>query len=506
MVRFLVVTVLVVASGASVLAQPGPQQGVLKKVDPAARSLTLQVGDSETTLVVAERAEIRGADGQPLAAPFEKGALRPGARVMFQTRERDGQRVLVRMRLLGARESAPSGGGIQRGKVKQIDPEQKSIRLTVAGKEETYPLSENTQVPGATGRSLKERLQGFKEGSDVLFRLERRDGKAVVLGLRLIQPGEAGGRSGFKPVDSSQLKPLTELGKGRYRGYQGGLYPDGSNQRPAAHEAKGVALAKQVRPLDRDGKPGDDGKIVLLSVGMSNTSQLSQGFARHLAADREKNPRLVFVNGAQGGMTAAAIQDPDDGRSGTRYWAEVDNRLRAAGVSRAQVQAVWIKQADAGPSQGFPAYARRLQEELTRIVRLLPQRFPNVKLVYLSSRTYGGYARTPLNPEPYAYESGFSVKWLIERQLAGAEDLAFEPNKGPVQAPWLSWGPYLWVNGATKRADGFFTVKDDFAADGTHHAPAGQDRVGRLILQFFRTDSTTRPWMLRPDAPAPDRD
>src|SRR5207244_1879019 len=176
-----------------------------------------------------------------------------------------------------------------------------------------------------------------------------------------------------------------------------------------------------------------------LSVGMSNTAQSSQGFQKQLAREMAKNSRLVFVNGAMGGMTAAAIQDPDDGRSGSRYWTTVDERLKAAGVTRAQVQAIWIKQADAGPTQGFPKYAQTLQGELTKIVQLLPERFPNAKLVYLSSRTYGGYAKSALNPEPYAFESGFSVKWLIEQQLKGEAALNHDPVKGAVQAPWLSW-------------------------------------------------------------------
>src|SRR5262249_13574578 len=141
------------------------------------------------------------------------------------------------------------------------------------------------------------------------------------------------------------------------------------------------------------------------------------------------NERLLFVNGAQGGMTAQAIQDPDDEGPGTRYWTEVDRRLKKAGCSRAQVQVVWIKQADAGPSQGFPGYARKLQGELRKIVQVLAKRFPNVKLVYLSSRTFAGYARSRLNPEPYAYESGFSVKWLIEEQLKGDAALNFDSGK-----------------------------------------------------------------------------
>jgi hypothetical protein len=237
---------------------------------------------------------------------------------------------------------------------------------------------------------------------------------------------------------------------------------------------------------------------VLLSVGMSNTSQISQGFQKALGGEQEKNPRLAFVNGAQGGMTAAAIQDPEDHSRGTQYWTVVDDRLKAAGVTRAQVQVVWIKQADAGPTQGFPAYAQKLQEELMRIVQLLPGRFPNIKLVYLSGRTYGGFAKTGLNPEPYAYESGFSVKWLIEQQLQGEPALNYDVKKGPVKAPWLSWGPYLWDNGVVPRPDGYRPDESDFGTDGTHHAGPGTDKMGRLLLEFFKTDTTARLWFVRP--------
>lgn len=308
-------------------------------------------------------------------------------------------------------------------------------------------------------------------------------------------------RTPLKKVDTSKLKPLTELGSEEYQGFVGGLYPKGQNERPADHERAGIALAKQVRPLDASGKPSGDGRIVLLSIGMSNTSQASQGFER-MSAKRGKtigvNPQLVFVNGAQGGMTAARIQNPDDNAGGTKYWAEVDNRLKKAGVTRAQVQAVWIKQADAGPTEGFPAYAKKLEGELARIVQVLPVRFPNVKLAYLSSRTYGGYAKTPLNPEPYAYESGFSVKWLIERQLQGETQLNFDTTKGAVKAPWLSWGPYLWAQGATPRADGFSYAPTDFTEqDGTHQSLSGMVKVGDELLKLFQRDTTTRPWFLK---------
>jgi hypothetical protein len=124
-----------------------------------------------------------------------------------------------------------------------------------------------------------------------------------------------------------------------------------------------------------------------------------------------------------------------------------------------------------------------LQEQLGDIVRLMQTRFPNLKIVYLSSRTFAGYATTRLNPEPYAYESGFSVRWLIEQQLRGEGDLNYDPAKGKVAAPWLSWGPYLWANGKTKRADGFFYEENDFGKDGTHPSAMGQRYDGAAVVR-----------------------
>jgi hypothetical protein len=356
---------------------------------------------------------------------------------------------------------------------------------------------EDTVVGGAKAKSLRERLSGLKEGSTVQFKAVIKDGKDYVVALRLAQKQVAGKPrpDKIKTADTSKLVPLTELGEQKYQGFQGGLYPVGKNEPPAEHANAGLALAKQVQPLDAQGKPSPNGKIVLLSVGMSNTSQASQGFERHLAKADDMNPRFLFVNGAQGGMTAARIQNPDS-QSGEIYWSTVDKRLKQAGVTPLQVQAVWIKQADAGPSSGFPAYAKQLQAELARIVQLLPERFPNCKLAYLSGRTYGGFATTKLNPEPYAYESGFSVKWLIEEQIKGEPSLNYDPKRGAVKAPWLSWGPQLWANGETKRADGFYYTKEDFREDGTHHSPAGQLKIGGAVMEFFRGDATTRPWFL----------
>jgi PKD repeat protein len=117
-------------------------------------------------------------------------------------------------------------------------------------------------------------------------------------------------------------------------------------------------------------------------------------------------------------------------------------------------------------------------------------------MAYLSSRTHA-FTTRGLNPEPYAYESGFADKWTIQDQINGAGNLNWDPTKGPVVAPLLSWGSYLWANGTTPRSDGFTWTQNDVAADLTHPSASGITKIGQMLLAFFKTDPTATPWFLR---------
>jgi hypothetical protein len=102
-----------------------------------------------------------------------------------------------------------------------------------------------------------------------------------------------------------------------------------------------------------------------------------------------------------------------------------------------------------------------------------------------------------LNPEPQAYESAFSVKWLIENQINGDASLNFDPAKGPVVAPYIHWGPYLWADGLQPRSDGFIWECTDLENDFTHPNTNGVRKVADQLLAFFKTDPTATPWFLR---------
>jgi hypothetical protein len=128
-------------------------------------------------------------------------------------------------------------------------------------------------------------------------------------------------------------------------------------------------------------------------------------------------------------------------------------------------------------------------------MRILKQKYPNLKLVYLSPRTYGGYAKTRLNPEPFAWYTGWAIKSVVEDQINGKPELRFKGEDAP--AAWLSWGPYLWANGEKPNIHGLFYKESDYSNDGIHHGPSSVQKVGKEMLRFFTMDETATPWFTR---------
>jgi hypothetical protein len=312
-----------------------------------------------------------------------------------------------------------------------------------------------------------------------------------------------------------QRVPLSDLGAGTYKGFTGGLYPAGSNVEPGAHAAAGLARAQGIVPRDTAGTPNAGGKIVLLSIGMSNTTQefcaasstttncSTWTFMGQAAADPAVNhTTLAIVNGARSGQDAQTWDAAPD----ANYDSVRLNRLGPLGLTERQVQVAWVKQADAGPQDSLAssqADAYLLETRLGNIVRALKARYPNLELVFLSSRIYAGYATTTLNPEPYSYESGFAVKWLVQAQsdqMANGGTVT-DPRAGDLNydavAPWIGWGPYLWADGTTPRqGDGLAWQLGDFAQDGTHPSQSGQQKVGTMLLAFFKISPFTTCWFV----------
>ncbi len=296
---------------------------------------------------------------------------------------------------------------------------------------------------------------------------------------------------------SSNFTPINDLVKNTFttawgEKWQGGLYPIGSNEIPESHKNKGIELAQQIQCLDTIGKLDvNNGKIVWLSIGMSNCTQETQQFIPMANRYIEKNPNLVFVDGAQGGQTAQVISAPWHSNY-NNFWTVVNNRLAAAGVTSKQVQVIWLKEANQANNSPIKTHYDSLVVQFRRIANELQTRFPNVKICYLASRISGRYANTALNPEPYAYYTGWAIKKVIEDQINNNSQLTIG-----TKSPWLGWGIYMWSDGdipQKNNPDVFISCPSDLNSDGTHPSTIGAQKVGSLLLKFFSTDATSMPW------------
>ncbi len=301
-------------------------------------------------------------------------------------------------------------------------------------------------------------------------------------------PGAGGGqqRPDLKQRKAPEhLAPLTDMtAEDRYEGEDGGLYGGGSNTPPPALRQAAEAQLARIQPLDAAGHPAADGKIVLISISMSNATQEFSVFKRIADVSPKKGSQLTIVDCAQGGQAMAQWAPPD-----ARPWTEAKSRLKAAGVTPEQVQVAWIKLANVAPQGSLAEHGKKLESDTLAVLHNARALFPNLRIAYLGSRIWAGNATSQLNPEPYAYEGAFPVRWLIQRQMKG------DPELAEAKAPLLLWGPYLWAEGTKgRKIDKLTWEKEDFGADGTHPSESGRLKVANLLLDFFSTDPLAKGW------------
>jgi hypothetical protein len=313
------------------------------------------------------------------------------------------------------------------------------------------------------------------------------------------------------PTDTVKV-PLTDLLARTYYGNVGGLYPGGVNQPPADHDSAARVARNVIKPLDVNGDESPFGKYVLLSIGSSNATQewcsktssppcAQWTFMGRAAADPSINHyTLVIVNGATENQDAPAWTT-----AGSPNYDRIKvARLAPLGLSENQVQAVWLELEDPKPSVSLPADsadAYTFSANTAQVLRALRIRYPYLRIVFLSSRIYGGYATVDLTAEPYAYESGFSLKWAIESQINELRGQPMNPRLGSLSyakkvAPLIVWGPYLWANGPVPRSDGVVWLRSDFEEDGVHPSQAGETKAAGLMIDFFKVSPYARCWFV----------
>jgi hypothetical protein len=387
---------------------------------------------------------------------------------------------------------APVGAVDAIGTIQRIDIERRVLFMHAGGQDRAVRLDSDVRVLGRDGTPLPGGITSteLRAGAEVTVTL---DGHFVTV-IRLGRAVDTYDRP------SVGLTPLTEMKAGeRYKDEDGGLYGAGRNDPPPAHLRAAVRETARIEPLNPDGTRAEEGTIALVSIGSGPNARLGLAwevaqefsFFKQLAdSDPMKSARVAIVDGAQGGQAMAQWADAHG-----RAWLEVDRRLHAAGITPQQVQVVWVKVSNIQPMGELTEHGRALQRDTVLVLQNARAHFPNLRIAYLSSPIYSGWATIPLNPEPYAYEGAFVARWLIQDQINGDPGLNFDPAMGSVRAPLLLWGPYLWADGTTPRkADGLTYEREDVLADGTHPSDSGRRKVADMLRAFFRTDPLARTW------------
>jgi hypothetical protein len=276
---------------------------------------------------------------------------------------------------------------------------------------------------------------------------------------------------------------------------------------PADHLAIGMTAASRIQPLDADGNPSPDGKIVFLSIGFGETARIMQSFMDIAADDvRVERQHLVLLNGARDGADFHFWAERPDGVP--QYSRVTSDTLMPAGVTPQQVQIAWVEIDNApafiplGAADGDAYYLKAYIGDTLREMR---RQYPNLQIAYLSSRTYTGYSTTGRSREPFAFESGYSNRWIITNQIdqerMAVPEWYWDTRGGLLDdtprrnvVPWVAWGPYLWANGTTPRSDGLTWQRGDFEADGETLSPSGAAKGAKLLFDFLLHEPTAQGW------------
>lgn len=295
-----------------------------------------------------------------------------------------------------------------------------------------------------------------------------------------------GVEDGLVGIGANEYERLTQLNPPLYdpTGFTGGLYPGGANVPPAGRLNTALSIARTIQPLDTHGNPSADGSILLLSIGMSNTSQEFMEFIREAQNDARMNPAIKLINGARSGQETSRWVDDS-----YNNWTRVENDVTELGYDPRQVQVAWVKLANKEPLPQFPAEPERLRTGLESVARNLKQYFPNIKIAYFSPRARSYLYFDSTTPgELAAFETGFAIKWMIERQMNGVQELTFEGSQANV--PFLTWGPYFWRDAWPPQY-----LEDDCI----HPSSQGEKNIAEILMDFFLTDPTAVEWFAKED-------
>jgi hypothetical protein len=280
--------------------------------------------------------------------------------------------------------------------------------------------------------------------------------------------------------------PLNDLGKGTFRGYMGGLYPNGANEPSGQYAADLSDVSNSIVPLDKSGNPLNTGKIVFISLGASVGGHMMKALIPKTENNPLTNPSLLLINCNQGAGFASLnhIMNPADA-----YWSRVDRTITAK-TSAKQVQVIYLETDDTTNAR-WPDKATLVKNDIDSCLRFFKKKFPNVKLVYVLGRTRTFGFMKYWNREPNPYYFGWGCKWAIEDQINGVPGTTYKGTDAV--APMLTWGFYEWADSLPRKTDGF-SWNAYQTVDGLHASTEGQDTLTTRFQNFLLTDPYASIW------------
>ncbi len=287
------------------------------------------------------------------------------------------------------------------------------------------------------------------------------------------------------------LVPFMDLQTDTYLGYQAGLYPGGTNYLTGAHLKSGKTIAKGIKPLDGDGNVNyGDGVVLVAGFGPSVPGHIYNKFVEHVRTPSEKydlNPCMDAINMCVGGKDigfATADSTSDD------YFEGLIDDIYSIGYTPEQIQIGWMYFNAKGLTVPpiFPDKALETKDLDILFINKAKEHFPNLKIMYISARHYGGYADTTIVEyyslaEPTSYQNNWTVKWLIEDQINHTNPYLEYKGANP-KSPYLLWGPNFWCDGDLKRFwdDKKYVCELSYSLSDGYHLSDQQDSKDALDI------------------------
>jgi len=192
-----------------------------------------------------------------------------------------------------------------------------------------------------------------------------------------------------------------------------------------------------------------------VAIGASTPKQLFDGMAPYL--------NHTLINCCQGG------KDINNWVADSPVWRNAMAQI----ADPSQVTTVYMIHDDLRvKDQSYPNAPSNLADKFLEVFRECEERFPKLKKIVLFNRLYTGWADLDKHKEPAGWNSGWAIKWAIERYDGDVFCEGFD----------------LWTSGQTVRSDGFqvkrnFFKKADGTFDGVHLGERGAKRIGKHMAQ-----------------------